>query len=76
MLINLFNILYNLKDERRRYTWNKPFGLDECLSTSLKNSSGDCVRYSRSDLWISIVNNLDKATRIGKNDSHYQRQEE
>ena len=50
MLINLFNILYNLKDERRRYTWNKPFGLNECLSAPLKNSPSDCVRYSRSDL--------------------------
>jgi hypothetical protein len=53
MLIDLLDILYNLKDERRRYTWNKPFGLDERLSTSLKNSPSDCVRYSRSDLWIS-----------------------
>jgi hypothetical protein len=59
MLIHLLDILYNFKDERRRYTRNKPLGLDECLSTSLKDSPSDCVRYSRSDLFVSLGAYLD-----------------
>jgi hypothetical protein len=54
MLINLLDILYNFKNECRRYTRDKALGLDERVSTSFKNSPSDCVRYSRSDLYISL----------------------
>jgi hypothetical protein len=73
MLIDLLHILHDFKDERRRYTWNEPLGLDECLSTSLKNSPGDCVRYSGSNLLVSLWS---ISRRIERHDSHYQKQEE